>query len=49
MFPRISYFVPEEWVLLPGSLVLIGSDLLQGAFVVPSVLMLGSLYVTSVG
>lgn len=49
MFPRISYFVLEEWVLLPGSVVLIGSELLQGIFLVPLVLMPGSLYITSVG
>lgn len=49
MFPRISYFVWEEWVLLPGSVVLIGSELLQGIFVVPLVLVPGSLYITSFG
>lgn len=49
MFPRISYFVREEWVLLPGSVVLIGSESLQGIFVVPLVLVPGSLYITSFG
>lgn len=46
MFPRLGYFVPEEPAQLAESVALIGSDLLGRKFVVPSVLMLGSPYIT---
>lgn len=45
MFPRISYFVPEEWAQLAGSMALFGSNLLQGKFTVLPVLMPGSPYI----
>lgn len=45
MFPRVSYSVPEEWAQLSGSMVLIGSNLLQGKFAVPPILVLGNPYI----
>lgn len=33
MFPRISYFVPEEWAQLAGTVALTGSGLLQGKLI----------------